>query len=190
MATGDPADDPGWGRVADILLGALLPWRSVSTAGTSGDTNLLVVLRTTFLAFVTADLAFGLTSAFVVEEVDDPVLSTGAAVGGVLAIGLVLQVVASGIRTQLGCGDERELVEGYRSRFFLRIALANVPMLLGVVASYAVGSMAPYLAGVVPAAIGFLRVAPTRANLARDQGTLTAQGCALQLAPLLREAHP
>jgi hypothetical protein len=186
MAGTTPGDDPGWGKVGDVLIGAVAPWIAAGRAATAP--NVLVTLRTTFLSFACSALLIGVTALYFADSADDPLLDTGPGTIAVLVLGGVGVVAARRMRG-LECGDAGALVGSYRTRFFIRLGSSEAAALEGFVVSLLTGSVVPYLAGLVIAAIGFAGVAPTRAALQRDQAELAAQGCAHDLAALLAEAR-
>jgi hypothetical protein len=184
MVSPMPGKDPGWGRPSAILLGVLLPWHVTRRVGRSGQ--VLVVLRGAFLSFAFALVMFGVVLVLI-GNLGEALIDPTAAAGGVLAYGLVTYVVAGRIKARLPCGSIGELVGAYRTRFFLRIAFADAAALIGFVLTFQSGSLLPYAAGLIPAALGFIRVAPTRGNLQREQDAMRADGCPFGLYDLLCE---
>jgi hypothetical protein len=188
MASGMPGEDPGWGPLGKVVLGAFVPGLAARRAATAA--NALVAMRSLFLAFAMAQVLIGVVVLLVVPGGDraDPAIDPGVAAAGVAVIGVVLVLVSWRLKRQLPCGDLGELVSAYRTRFFLRIALAEASTLLGFTACFLSDSALPYLAGIVPAAIGFARLAPTRGNLQREDDALVAQGCGHSLYATLAQA--
>ena len=184
-----PGDDPGWGSLGRILLGVLVPW--LGARRVAKERNALVALRSLFLTFAVAQLLIGVVVLVLHSGADDrdASIDAGVAVAGVAAIGLVLVVVSWALLRRLPCGDVGQLVGAYRTRFFLRIAFAEMSTLLGFTATFLADSPLPYFAGLLPAAIGFARLAPTRANLQREDDELLAQGCPHSLYRTLLDAE-
>ena len=189
MTDAMPGEDPGWGPLGRIVVDAFLPGRAARRA--AGERNALVALRSLFLAFALAQVMIGVVVLvlFAGETQGEPSISTGVAVGGTFAIGLALVVMSWSLLRALPCDDLGRLIGAYRSRFFLRIALAEASTLIGFAASLLAESPLPYVAGLVPAAIGFARLAPTAANLRREDDALLARGCPHSLYRTLLQAQ-
>ncbi|HJR25678.1 MAG TPA: hypothetical protein VJ804_09405 [Acidimicrobiales bacterium] len=167
-----PDDDPGWG------LGALL-------AGESA----LLTMRQVWLAFCNALVVFFIVLSVMELESDDPPFSPEAGAIGLLALGFVLVFVSWQLLRDLPCANIGALLGGYRNRFFVRLAFAEISALLGFAAALVTGSLLPYLGGVVPTIVGFARVAPTRANLQAEDEALRDRSCPHSLSALLRDAR-
>jgi hypothetical protein len=103
--------------------------------------------------------------------------------------GVLSLVVSRLFERPLDCSDEAALLVGYRTRFFLRVAVAEAPALVGFVGSFLSGEAWMYPLGALFAAVGFVRLAPTRRNLERDQEELNQRGCGLSLTNLLITAR-
>jgi hypothetical protein len=178
-----PGKDPGWGRPSAILLG-LVP--GYATRRKTGTRNVLVTLRGAFLSYVLALVLFGVVLVSL-GDLGDASLDPTIAAGCLLAYGLVTYVVAGRISARLSCESAEKLVAAYRTRFFLRVAFADAAALFGFVLTFLSSSLLPYAAGLIAAAPGFVRLAPTRANLQREQDAMRAEGCPLGLYDLLCE---
>ena len=142
-----------------------------------------------FIAFVSALLLFQIVLLFM-GTTDGPT-STGAAFA-LLGIGALSVFVMAPIierRALLDCASETTLAASYRTRFFLRIAFAESAALFGFVGFFIANLWWVYPASLVLAAVGFLRLAPTRANLAEDQRLLRDRGCNLSLVAALRQPN-
>lgn len=196
MTAGMPGEDPGWGKPHEIFLSLvpLLGRRQLARARSS-----LALTRKLFLAFVTALLLFGVVLLLMDlggEPGAPPALGVRSAVIGVVLVGLGSVTISFRIGGRLKCGTSGELLTRYRERFFLRIALSEIPALFGWAASILCENPAPYFAGMALALVGFAGLAPTRANLQRDDEHLRAGGCAtslyeaLLLPPAGRAAPP
>jgi len=169
-----------------VLLGIVIPGLAVRRA--SSAPNALLALRQVFVSFCLALGVFLVVLVLMgIEEEADPPFSPEAAAGAIVAIGFGLVLLSWRIARQLPC-DEGSLVGAYRTQFFLRTAMAETPALLGFVAVFLTGSLWPYLAGLVPAAVGFARNAPTRTHLEREDEKLRDRGCVHSLYALLRES--
>jgi hypothetical protein len=179
-----PGKDPGWGRPSAILLlGFGVPPRSKD----GGNPNLLVAIRQLFVSFVLGLGLFGVVLVLIGHPGGTSIDPTAAA-GGVLAYGLVTYVVAGRIKTRLPCSSIGELLAAYRARLFVRVAFAESAALVGFVLTFQCDSLLPYAAGLIPAALGFIRLAPTRARLQREQNAMRADGCSFGLYDVLCEA--
>lgn len=167
-----PDADPGW---RPLLAGRI--------AGR------LAALRLVFAAVVMGVLLLGVVVA-VLERSDDgeptgsPVLAVvvAAAGAGVLATGELVG------RRQLDCSSDPALANSYSSRFFVRLALAETPALLGFAGYVAVGRVELYLVGAAFALVGLSRAAPTVRRLAAETERLRGEGCGRDLRRALRAA--
>lgn len=90
----------------------------------------------------------------------------------------------------LDCASAEDLAGSYRTRFFLRVVVADAAALAGFGAAPLSGSVLAYLVGAACALIGFVRAAPTRSRLEREQVQLIAQGCGQQLVEALQSPRP
>jgi hypothetical protein len=145
-----------------------------------------VTLLVQLVIVVTAGLA--MTIFLLGDDSDGNVLVANAvvvAVGVAAAIGLRLVD-----RRPLGCTDAKVLSEQFRSRFFLRIGIAELAPLAGFFATVTVLSPWPYLAGVICVVPSALRIVPLARLVERDQEALHQAGCATPLAPALQEYPP
>jgi len=147
---------------------------------------LRVTLVVQLVIIFTAGLA--MTILLVDDDPDGNVLVASVivvAVGAFAAVGLSLVD-----RRPLGCTDAKMLSEQFRSRFFLRIGIAELAPLAGFFATVTVLSPWPYLVGVVCVVPSALRIVPLSSLVERDQEALHRSGCATPLAPALREFPP
>lgn len=177
-------DDPGWGFSWWSLLGALVPQLAIRRA-TRASPNRLLALRQLFVSF-----AIGLAAVTVVVVIlgdltdgdERPTLSA-AIVGG---YGLMSLAAPGIIKKHFDTASSHELATSYQNRFFLRIAFAEAAALVGFVIGISVGPWWMYFAGLAFAVVGFIRLAPTAANLRRDQAALGEAGCRLRLIDALQ----
>lgn len=174
-------DDPGW-PLSPMLL---VPGLGVRLAQRRAAGDGLVLLRLVFVMFVFALVMFGVVLLFVD-------LSEGSSVGlfaaVVVADGTGSTIVASMHRRPLDCSSEAALADSYRTRFFLRIALAESAALLGFVGVFLTGARWLYLLAVMFTAVGFARAAPTRRALQREGDELAMLGCGRSLVAALRQS--
>jgi F0F1-type ATP synthase membrane subunit c/vacuolar-type H+-ATPase subunit K len=182
-------DDPGWFSARTILW-ALVPGIGLRRAQADGTASVLFTLRAVFTSFVTALIMFGVVLLFIggSSESEPSGPSTSVVAAGVLAYGLISLVLPRLIERPLSCEGEAALVSGYRTRFFLRVAFAEAAALLGFVGVFLSGETWMYPLGAAFTAVGFLRLAPTRRNLERDQEALNLAGCGLSLTTVLATA--
>jgi cbb3-type cytochrome oxidase subunit 3 len=177
-------NDPGWPR---SLLWVLVPPLAIRRAQRSGDANVLQLLRLLFTSFAMSLVLIGVVVIALADsepaEADRPAASVVAA--GVVAYGALSLFAPRLIERPLDCSDETALVSGYRTRLFLRIAFANAAALIGFVGFFLSGAAWMYPLGAIFAVMGYVRLAPSRRNLERDQEELNQQGCGLSLTGLL-----
>ncbi|MFP5319228.1 MAG: hypothetical protein ACLGI2_13180 [Acidimicrobiia bacterium] len=155
------------------------------TSGADG----LITLRLIYLSFVVALVAIG--AVVVILEANAALGTTveeGPVAAAVVAVGVGSVLAGLLVRRPLPCGSASELAGGYRVRFFLRIAFAEVAALAGFVGFVLTAAGWLYPLGAAFAAIGFTRLAPTARHLQRDQEELRAGGCPEPLVPALRGA--
>ena len=167
-----PYEDPGWRssfRVLIPFVGLQLiqkhPRAQVETT------------RARFLVFVTAWLLFAWVLWFIELEADDP-LSDAVAAGIVIAVGMGSIVGALLLIPPLSCASPVALVTSFHTRLFLRLLSAEVPVIVGFVLAFQVGSIWPYLLAAPFALVGFVRAAPTTGSFTRDVADLQARPCA------------
>ncbi|MGK2948727.1 MAG: hypothetical protein ACSLFP_09145 [Acidimicrobiales bacterium] len=152
-----------------------------------GVGTVLQSLRLVLGSFVVALLLIGLVTLMVVDSIDDGDggLSTGVAAAGIVAFGVASLLLVRVVEPRLDCTSDGSLLGTYRTRFFLRLAMAEAVALLGFVAVFLTGDAWLYPFGGAFTTVGFLRAAPTERNLERDEETLNEQGCGRSLRELL-----
>jgi len=183
-------DDPGWPIRKELLLG-LIPgagtfvrrrWRRKADAG-------LVVLRQIFMSFCLALIMFGVVLVFLWPSQSKEPPAPGFAIG-LLLVGVAASVAGRIVEKPLDCTDDRTLAASYGTRFFLRIAFSESAALFGFVGFFTASEWWVYPGGVAIAALGFVRAAPTRTALRRDQERLSDQGCFRSLTAALTAYPP
>ncbi len=184
-------DDPGWPRSLRLLVFVvpfvgMLNRRRLQRGGGDG----LILLRQVFLSFSLALVMFGVVLALLYPSSPPPRDPPTTVVTGLLVFSGIVALLATRIERPLDCTDDAKLAGSYRSRFFLRIAFAESAALFGFVGFFLTYDWWPYPVGVAIAAAGFLRAAPTRGRLRRDQERLAEQGCFRPLVRALRVAMP
>jgi hypothetical protein len=185
----DVASDPGWRTALRGSLWMLVPALAIRRQNQrierGGDG--LVALRLLFVTFALSLVLIGVVVAVLAatggEEGD---IDAGWVIAGVIAYGVVSLVMIRFFRPGLDCTNKETLSRSYRTRFFLRIASSDAAALMGFVGFILTWNPLLYPIGLAFAAVGFSILAPTAANLARDQMTLTLGGCGRNLVADLR----
>lgn len=104
---------------------------------------------------------------------------------GLVVVGVVLYVVARRLERPLDGSSEAMLVRSYQARLFVWVGIGEFPVFLSILGVVLTDSYWLYLLGLVFAFAGFARVAPTAANLARDQQELSNRGFTLSVTQAL-----
>jgi len=168
----------------------IAPTHAFRRAQQAGNANELHLLRQAFVAFATA---LGLIGVVVLvldgtDGADPSSPDTSLVAAGVIGCGVLSLLVSRLLDRPLDCSDEGALVGGYKTRFFLQISFANTAALVGFVAFFLSGEAWMYPLGALFTAVGFVRLAPSKRNLERDQEALNQKGCGLSLTALLVRA--
>ena len=180
-------EDPGWVEPLRCLGRAMLrPWRAEGVLGASDG---LSRLRAVFLAFPLALVFYFVVAVLLIED-GGPSPQTWAlsTVGIAGIVGIVCTRWTASRR--LVSSSDRELADSFRTNFFIGIAFAETPVLLGFALALVQDSLAPLLVGFSFTLVGFWILVPTRAHLERRQRELTATGSPLLLGEALSQAHP
>lgn len=166
------ARDPGWPLWMGPMLAfeVMLPGRLERTAGASGGQ--LRSMRYLFLAFVVSLLLYWFVLSFVTEptsgtRVPEPSPVAGAVAAGVLLLGTAALGIGELLGRRVVRADRGELLNVYRTTFFLRVAAAEVPALIAFAATFIFGARWLYPIGLLAALPGFVRLAPSTSNLLR-----------------------
>ena len=183
----DQSGDPGWGGPR-VVFTMILPFLAIGTAAHRGTSDALIMMRMVFVYFVqtlvilaVVVIALSVSDTIPGSDVDPMVAALAvAAVGG---MGLVLARV---VPPALDCTTSATLVGTYRTRFFIRLALAEAGAMAGFVGFIVTGRPILFLLGTAFTAAGFARAAPTIRQLERDQEELSWSGCGRLLIPTLR----
>ena len=151
----------------------------------------LIMLRQVILSFCGSLVLFGVVLLSMYPSSVPPREPPNTFIIGLLTVGaLNVIVVGRRIERPLDCTDDGKLASTYRTRFFLRIAFAQAAAMFGFVGFFATYAWWPYPVGLAICAIGFVRAAPTRRNLERDQERLAEASCFRPLVRALRSAMP
>lgn len=177
------SDDPGWRGALIGLVG--LPFLMMSMRREPTGPDGLVGLRGVLCSFISALLLFLVVLLFVMsgaEQTGDAPLWAGITV----AVGVFGQVAGRVLERPLVGTTAPEVASSYRQRFFLRLAFAETPALIGFVGVFISGAIWVYVVGLACAAVGFARLAPTRRHLEHDAEQLRADGSPVDLLAALR----
>lgn len=148
-------------------------------------------LRLLYASFVSAIVAIGVVVLILDGVIEDSdTVPDAAAIGVIVLFGVVCLVAPPLVERPLDCTDDRSLVAGYTTRFFLRLAFGETPALVAFVVFVLTGRAWLYLVGLPFTAIGFLRAAPSGRNLDRDEEALVAAGCGRSLRAALGTVPP
>lgn len=189
LARVDPEADPGWGSPFSAALLGLLPglsMRRFKKQAAAGHG--LIALRGIYLSFVVAIVMIG--GVVAILEATEGIGSTDVlpvAVVVVVVAGLATLAAPRFLARPLRCENELALAEGYRQRFFLRVAFAEAAALVGFIGFIVSGVGWLYPLGALFSAIGFARLAPTAGHLRQDQEDLRRRGCNVSLMSALGE---
>lgn len=180
-------DDPGWRAAGldpvSLLLPHLMARRAVSRGGSP-----LLLLRRLLLTFAVSVVAVGAVAVLLTTT--GGITSEAAVIDAPVAAAVVALLGVASLAAQRLVNPPLEcerLAKTYRTRFFLHVAFANVPMLLGFTAVVVTGHLWVILPGALLTAVGLWRAAPTRAHLAADQDALIGTGCGRSLLQELLE---
>jgi hypothetical protein len=156
-------DDPGWFS-ADTLLGTF---------------------RIMFLAVVGVLILVGNVVLVLYVTADGGIEPNRLVTAGVVAVGLASLVLPRVLDPGLDCASHDALVASYRTRFVVRIGVAESAALVGFASFLITGEPWHYPLGAAFTAIGLARVAPADVNLARLEERLALDGCPVSLVDAL-----
>ena len=168
--------DPGW----IPAFAEMLPWFGLLVVRRAEP---FTKLRGIFLAFYLSVALFGLFLITVEQPQSTSGPSPTACVGIVGTVGAIALIVEVMLRTPPLTGTStRDLFTKYQRSFFLLVACAEVPPLIGFV--FAIYTNRPwlYFVGAGIAAIGLTLAAPTHHDIYRHDAAL--------LRPFLRRPDP
>lgn len=186
-------DDPGWTVSWSTILWMLIPGFGLQRQlrrVDAGEVDALSTLRHVFLGFSVLTAGFGLVTAVLYLTSVPPRDPSTLAAAGLLAVSALGVGPGRRLEPPLRCDDDAALAESYRSRFFLRVAFAQSPALVGFVGFFLTYAWWPYPVGLAIAAIGLRRAAPTPAALVAEQDELALHGCPRSLVGALRRTRP
>ena len=135
-------------------------------------------LRIVFIAFCVAIGAVGLVVLVLsLRGVNENPMNVGPVAAVVAAYAMSSLLLPRVIEKPLDCASDETLTTSYRTRFFLRLAIAEGAALIGFAGVFLTNQGWVYALGAAFTAVGFARAAPTAANLATDQGKLRQSHC-------------
>lgn len=154
----------------------------------SGTVDNLRLIQTLLVAASMALVFFGIALVFVLGDTEtaDAALSPALATGIVAVMGATTTVRGPRVAIALDPSSPAALVNSYRRRFILRLAIAESAALAGFLGSILSASFLPYAVGFCCAVIGFARIRPTPARIEADQEQLSLSGCPHSLDAALR----
>ena len=182
----DRSHDPGWSlgwRLLILFVPGVLQYRVRHSAGDG-----LVLLRDVFVSFVGSLVLFGVILTFVVggREYGSP----RPWVVAILVIGVICTIVPRVVERPLDCSSDLKLAGSYRTRFFTRMAFAEIPAMFAFVVAFTNGPAWIYYLGAVITLVRMAMAAPTPTAIRRDQDELDVQGCGRSLVAALRRLPP
>ena len=181
----DDSTDPGWGTVVrTMLLNSVLFWRRPDPSAHDGVT----ILRFLFASLLVAGPLITFVTSFIVDgfgPVDSGLVAL--CIGLALASSLVGTLV---MRRKIRTGTEEEFVSWYRTTFFMAFASVEAPYLVTFVIAMTQDRLLPVVIGLLGFIVGMLRIAPGRANIAKLQQRVTAEGSSLEVLGALKRARP
>ena len=146
------------------------------------------MLRDLYITFVSALAMFGFVLSFIAPfRGEQNAFGWAVGIGALAAINLV---VVGRVERPLSCESEAALAGSYRTRLFVRLAFAESTAPLAFVASFMIEGNWIYFFGALCSLPAFLRLAPSKAALVRDQDELNSRGCALSLIEAIRHTQP
>lgn len=167
----EPNEDPGW-PLGSYLKMIVNPF---SRKRMSSQNDGLTQLRYIFIAFVAAAGIYGLSLTMIGIEAED-LSSRNMYLAIVITTGLIAQIVFPFLKKTLAITDEKTIGGEYRTRFFLRIAIFNVALLLGFMGAFSKAGYWPFIVAIAFTYIGFFRLAPTKHRLETENFELQNRG--------------
>ena len=186
-------EDPGWRPALGGTLWGLVPSIAIARARGKvrrGEVDRLLTLRSLFVAFSTALVLVGVVVVVLWTTADLEAPFAGGPVAVAVGVAGLVLLVASTMVARLDGRTEEALGESCRRRFFLRMALSELAALFGFVGFVLTNNPAIYPLGAAFSAVGFAVLAPTAANLARDQEGLRCDGSRHSLVQAVRNIAP
>ena len=180
-----PDEDPGW-QFSPRMLAFMLPGYE-QFFGRRRAVDTLAATRQAFTGFTGSLVLYGVVLFFLEPGQRDLKRSPGLALVFTAVAALNSLITPRLLEKPLEGTDFKALAASYQVRFFLRVAFAEFAALIGFVMFFVANEWWAYPLGVAVAAVGFARLAPTKANLAKDQADLRRRGNQLSLVAALRQ---
>jgi len=188
-----PDEDPGWGPALAAAAYAIVPFAGpvIAKRRKEAQTGLLV-LRTIFVSLVAAPPLFVVAFSFVCpwDGGDEGAGPWVVGTVGLICIAANLWLMRRDVRVPPDLSTA-SLASQYRTRMLIGVGIADLPVLISIAATFAIQNSLWLIvlgAALTLAALGV--VAPSRTNIARDQGRLREQGSALDLTRALNAMPP
>lgn len=154
--------------------------------------NLALVLRTPriiWLAHVGATVALGVLALLVTDLQPDLPLLLPVALLAAISIAMFVGVVAvERLFVATPPVDDGAALAGYQTRFFVQLAIGQLPLLLGFVLAFALGPPWIALVGALGTLACALRSRPSYERFARLDRGWQAEGHDVSILRLLRDA--
>lgn len=181
---------PAAGVPALVLLWAFLwfGWRrKVLSAAAAGRSMLQGMQRLTHAFAIAIALIGVLVVVLAADGLDFARLPQAPVAAVVVAVGAACTTTILLRRPKLhvGGGEAPDVVGGYRSRFFLRLAIAELPALVGFIAVFLTSRAWVFAPGLVASLAGFAAGYPTTQRVAIDSAELQRGGASVDLATVL-----
>ena len=191
MALLPPSDDPGWRPAMQGIWWLLIPGQLIrqQRRGAQAGVNGLTMFRRVFLSFVVALVLIGVVVVVLssTRALDRPALPIAVVAGAIIALGAAGLAAPGVVQRPLDCSDDARLAASYRTRFFVRVASSEVASLAGFAGFVLTNAWWLYALGAAFTATGYYRLAPTAANLAKDQRLLGDASCSRSLISALAQ---
>ena len=160
---------------------------------TRGGQPTIAQLRAIFVSYVLALFLIGIVVVVLTVAGERTTSASTATIAGVAAgvavLGTASVVLSQRVQLKPDCSTDAALLRWYRQRFFLRVALSELPALMGFIGFVLVWTGWIYLIGLGIAVIGHGLAAPTNSRIDRDRERLTASGCRRDLAAALQDTR-
>ena len=174
--------DPGWGPALRHWARVFVTFGLGARKGAGLDG--LGLFRFVFISLVGAAFLIQVILPFAIEDYGEPRIPALFAVLGLGIYGVGAGLVVAG--RPLALGSEERLAGAYRTRFFVGFALAEGALLTAFVFSFVFDEWWPF-AWVLPFfLVAMWRLAPSRANIQRDQRRIAERGSPLSLVESLK----
>jgi hypothetical protein len=187
--------DPGWGSPVRTLPMGLVPQLGIQYElgrARAGAVHGLVAVREIFVHLTTMAVLVGtLLGVVIATGGGRHSTARAAAVGcGVVLLGAAALAVGSRLSRPLDCSSDASLARTYVARFMLRLAFANLCLLIGIFGALAANEWWIVLLGAAVTAAGLARLAPTDEHVRAEQAELDASGCQRDLVTALAALPP